>query len=125
MGTHPNGPSLLHENENISLSSWLENHSNAVGYTPEESNELPFMLKILSIQTALSIQVHPNKALAFQLHQKQPHLYKDPNHKPEMSIALTPFEALCGFRPLSEIYYHLRTYPEFAEMIGERSKYFK
>lgn len=30
-------------------------------------------------------------------------MYKDPNHKPELAIALTPFEALCGFRPLSEI----------------------
>ncbi|RHZ74246.1 hypothetical protein CDV55_108000 [Aspergillus turcosus] len=27
----------------------------------------------------------------------------DANHKPEMAIAMTPFEALCGFRPLGEI----------------------
>ncbi len=25
--------------------------------------------------------------------------YRDDNHKPEMIFALTPFEALCGFRP--------------------------
>ena len=28
--------------------------------------------------------------------------YKDDNHKPEMIFALTPFEALCGFRPAAE-----------------------
>jgi mannose-6-phosphate isomerase len=30
-------------------------------------------------------------------------MYKDPNHKPELAIALTHFEALCGFRPIEEI----------------------
>ena len=29
-------------------------------------------------------------------------VYKDPNHKPEIAIALTDFEGLCGFRPLQE-----------------------
>ena len=30
-------------------------------------------------------------------------MYKDANHKPEMAIALTDFQALCGFRPVQEI----------------------
>ena len=30
-------------------------------------------------------------------------VYKDPYHKPEIAIALTDFEGLCGFRPLQEI----------------------
>ena len=30
-------------------------------------------------------------------------MYKDPNHKPEMAVALTEFQALCGFRPVQEI----------------------
>lgn len=37
------------------------------------------------------------------MHAKEPNIYKDPNHKPEMAIALTPFTGLCGFRPLPEI----------------------
>uniref|UniRef100_A0A0K8WAW1 mannose-6-phosphate isomerase n=1 Tax=Bactrocera latifrons TaxID=174628 RepID=A0A0K8WAW1_BACLA len=41
---------------------------------------------------------------AQKLHAKEPNIYKDPNHKPEMAIALTPFTGLCGFRPLPEIY---------------------
>lgn len=46
---------------------------------------------------ALSIQAHPDKELAGVLHKLQPNLYKDDNHKPEMALAITEFEALCGF----------------------------
>lgn len=35
-----------------------------------------------------------------------------------MALALTPFEALCGFRPLNEIAHHLEVYPELAELLG-------
>jgi mannose-6-phosphate isomerase class I len=54
-----------------------------------------------SVEKALSIQAHPNKAHAEELHGASPHIYKDPNHKPEIAVALTHFEALCGFRPLA------------------------
>lgn len=46
---------------------------------------------------ALSIQAHPNKALAEILHREDPLLYRDANHKPEIALAITPFQALCGF----------------------------
>jgi mannose-6-phosphate isomerase len=36
-----------------------------------------------------------------------------------MAIAITPFEALCGFRPLEEIADHLERYPEFANIVGQ------
>lgn len=36
-----------------------------------------------------------------------------------MAVALTPFEALCGFRPLEEIVKHMETYPELSELIGK------
>jgi hypothetical protein len=52
------------------------------------------------------------------LHATQPEHYKDSNHKPEMAVALTDFEAMCGFRPLSEILEHLSIYPEFGEIVG-------
>lgn len=55
---------------------------------------------------ALSIQAHPDKNLAEVLHKQQPGVYKDDNHKPEMALALTEFEALCGFISL-EVCYHL------------------
>lgn len=47
--------------------------------------KLPFLFKVLSIRKALSIQVHPNKAEAEKLHALHPDIYKDPNHKPEVS----------------------------------------
>lgn len=49
------------------------------------------------MEKALSIQAHPDKYLAAILHKQQPEVYKDGNHKPEMALALTEFEALCGF----------------------------
>lgn len=89
MGTHPSGPSRMHDTN--------ENLSNYIG------EELPFLFKVLSVRTALSIQAHPNKTLATQLHKENPSMYKDPNHKPELALAVSPFEAMCGFRALSEI----------------------
>ena len=65
----------------------------------------------------MSIQAHPEKELAKELHARDPKNYKDSNHKPEMAIALTPFEALCGFRPLEEIIDHLHTIPELASLV--------
>jgi mannose-6-phosphate isomerase len=64
---------------------------------------LPFLLKILSCDKPLSIQAHPDKALAAQLHARDPEHYPDDNHKPEIAIALTPFEAMCGFRHADDI----------------------
>jgi mannose-6-phosphate isomerase len=49
------------------------------------------------VAKALSIQAHPNKELARVLHKARPDVYKDGNHKPEMALAITEFEALCGF----------------------------
>ncbi|GAB2285680.1 hypothetical protein Dimus_020123 [Dionaea muscipula] len=31
------------------------------------------------------------------LHESQPDIYKDNNHKPEMALVITEYEALCGF----------------------------
>lgn len=60
---------------------------------------------MLSVAKALSIQAHPDKDLAARLHKEQPEVYKDDNHKPEMALALTNFEALCGFVSFEVTYY--------------------
>lgn len=47
-------------------------------------------------------------------------MYKDPNHKPEMAVALTDdFEAMSGFRSVYAIARHLLEYPEFTELLGD------
>ena len=43
----------------------------------------------------------------------------DDNHKPEMTIAIAPFEGLCGFRPLEEISHFLETVPSLRSLVGE------
>ncbi|MFI6554814.1 mannose-6-phosphate isomerase, class I [Streptomyces griseus] len=70
--------------------------------------ELPFLLKLLAAERALSVQVHPTRKQVQDGHDREeaagvpldaPHrTFKDRNHKPELLCALEPFEALCGFR---------------------------
>lgn len=79
--------------------------------------DLPFLFKVLSINQALSVQAHPNKEHARQLHANDPKNYPDANHKPEMLVAISDgFEALCGFRPSQEIARHFEIYPELVDL---------
>jgi len=55
------------------------------------------------VNTALSIQAHPDKLLAEKLFKNDPKNYKDDNYKPEMSIALTDFEMLYKFVDFSTL----------------------
>lgn len=43
------------------------------------------------------------------LHKADAKNYPDSNYKPEMAIALTPFELMCGFRPAAEIVKHIES----------------
>ncbi|CAH1155756.1 unnamed protein product [Phaedon cochleariae] len=117
MGTHVNAPSQIKDTEE-NLSSYIKNNPSSLGLevTRIFKNELPFLFKVLSVNKALSIQAHPSKTHAEELHSKFPDIYKDPNHKPELAIALTPFEALCGFRPISEIREFCANIPELASI---------
>lgn len=81
-------------------------------------NKLPFLLKVLSAGTALSIQTHPNKEQARRLHSNDPAHYPDANHKPEIAIALESLTAVAGFRPAMEIVGTLREYPELSDLAG-------
>ncbi|KAI8899623.1 mannose-6-phosphate isomerase [Globomyces pollinis-pini] len=116
MGTHPNGPSML-KKSNTPLKS-IVNAQTVSESIYKQYQDLPFLLKILSIRKALSIQAHPDKKLASKLHAEFPNIYKDSNHKPEMAVALTDFQAFIGFRPLNEIATHLIDYPEFSGLLG-------
>lgn len=104
MGDHSSGPCLL------------KSSGEELGKVYKQ--RLPYLFKVLSIRKALSIQVHPNKEEAEILHKTHPDLYKDPNHKPELAIALTPFKALCGFRPYLEIYQFCQELPPLKELLG-------
>jgi len=59
---------------------------------------LPFLLKVLSADRALSIQLHPSRAQAETGFRLSPKNYVDDWPKPELLCALTPFELLAGLR---------------------------
>ncbi|KXH59687.1 phosphomannose isomerase type I [Colletotrichum salicis] len=69
----------------------------------ELDGQLPYLPKILSIAKALPLQIHPNKSLASKLHEQDPENFTDDNHKPEIAVALGPFEVFAGFKPLDQI----------------------
>ena len=123
MGTHSSGPSTISSPPHLAgqlLSTWLMSNKWALGKMSSEcvNGQLPFLLKVLSVNKALSIQAHPNKTHAEVLHRLRPDLYPDPNHKPELGIALGHFEGFCGFRPYAEIQMFLRTVPELSSVAG-------
>ncbi|XP_031198983.1 mannose-6-phosphate isomerase isoform X2 [Mastomys coucha] len=123
MGTHPRGDAKILDNRisQKTLGQWIAENQDCLGPKVKENfnGKLPFLFKVLSVDTALSIQAHPNKELAEKLHHQAPEHYPDDNHKPEMAIALTSFQGLCGFRPVEEIVTFLKKVPEFQSLIGE------
>jgi len=100
MGTHPLGTARVRTTQGEQALT-------------EVAGELGFMLKILSADRPLSIQVHPNAARAARGYAEEeaqqipldaPHrVFKDPHPKPEMVYALSRFDTLVGFRPTAEI----------------------
>lgn len=119
MGTHPSNPSTDLQTGRTLLDLVQDNQALLAPSTIARYGEkLPFLFKILSIARALSIQAHPNKKLAEQLHARDPDNYPDDNHKPEMAIALTDFEGLCGFRPPAEIAHFLQSVEALRGFVG-------
>ncbi|MGH8959626.1 MAG: mannose-6-phosphate isomerase, class I [Jatrophihabitantaceae bacterium] len=88
--------------------------------------QLPFLLKVLAADKALSIQVHPTieqaeagfaaEDAAGVPRDAPTRNYRDRNHKPELLCALTVFTALCGFRPPAET---VRLIDELPAVVGE------
>ncbi|WP_261574506.1 type I phosphomannose isomerase catalytic subunit [Frankia gtarii] len=95
LGTHPVAPAL------VEADGARRPAADLVG-------PLPFLLKVLAADKALSLQVHPDRAQAAagfdaddaaglavdDSHRR----YRDRNHKPELIVALSPFRALAGVR---------------------------
>ncbi|WP_285248274.1 mannose-6-phosphate isomerase, class I [Pseudarthrobacter sp. efr-133-R2A-89] len=117
IGAHPDSPSVAHTPDGgrrplDDLIASDPEHFLGAESVAAFGPRLPFLAKILAAAQPLSLQVHPSleQARAGFAREKDagldPHAanrnYKDDNHKPEMIFALTPFEALCGFRPAAE-----------------------
>ena len=73
---------------------------------------LPYLVKFLASDAPLSIQAHPDRATAeagFAAENdadvpldSPKRTFRDARAKPELVVAVTPFRALCGFRPVNE-----------------------
>ena len=117
LGSNPQAPSLVRDGEReISLRDLiLEDPVEMLGKHAAElfSDTLPFLLKVLSAARPLSIQAHPDIKQAREGFKRENEggipmdalnrNYKDPNHKPELICALTPFDVMSGFRDPREI----------------------
>lgn len=117
MGAHPKSSSKIEDasGQVRSLRDVIEANKAALlgDKVAQRFGELPFLFKVLCADQPLSIQVHPNKqaseigfakenAAGIPLDSAERN-YKDPNHKPELVFALTPFLAMNAFREFSEI----------------------
>ena len=121
MGAHPAAPSLAHGEPLNELIA-----GNPLDYlgadVAAEFGGLPFLAKILAAARPLSIQSHPTLSQAREGFAREneagiplgspQRVYGDPNHKPELVCALSPFDAKCGFRDLD------RTRELFSEIGG-------
>lgn len=95
LGTHHGGPARFEDGRHLH----------------EETEQLPFLVKLLSAAEPLSLQTHPSDAQAAAGFAREEHagialtdparVYRDMHAKPEVLIALTRFDALCGFRPVA------------------------
>ncbi|MBD3295999.1 MAG: mannose-6-phosphate isomerase, class I [Candidatus Omnitrophica bacterium] len=110
IGAHPKAPAVtriygknIELNELISRAPVTMLGSAAVR---EFGAKLPYLFKVLTASTALSIQSHPSKEQAVKGWAREggkgPN-YRDDNHKPEIICAITDFWALNGFRDVREI----------------------
>ncbi|MDR1933334.1 MAG: mannose-6-phosphate isomerase, class I [Spirochaetales bacterium] len=128
MGAHPKAPSLARPASSRGKAAPLDEliaagpaaflggkNLNAFGA------QLPFLFKLLAAASPLSIQCHPslNQARAGFERENRAGLaadspernYRDANHKPEIILAVTPFSALRGLRPVQEIAHFFSGFP--------------
>lgn len=123
MGAHPNASSKIYtQGKSVDLLKVINLYpTEMLGERAARkfSKTLPFLFKVLSINEMLSVQVHPNRNQAIQLHKKDSFNYPDQNEKLEIAVVLDYLEAFIGFKPISKIISTIQLYPEFIEFFGK------
>ena len=75
MGAHPKGDAQIKDNRiaQTTLGQWITHFPACLGSKVKDTfqGQLPFLFKVLSVNTALSIQAHPNRVST----QTQTHAY--------------------------------------------------
>ncbi|MEU4639159.1 mannose-6-phosphate isomerase, class I [Micromonospora sp. NPDC023814] len=108
LGAHPGGPATVdRDGGRVDLTDLLlaePDHWLGERVVGRFGTRLPFLLKVLAADAPLSLQAHPDAEQARAGHAADAgrpdgqRNYVDPYHKPELLVALSPMEALCGFR---------------------------
>jgi mannose-6-phosphate isomerase len=115
LGAHPGDPARLDGDggERSLLDTITADPEGQLGAVTRErfGDALPFLAKVLAAEEPLSLQAHPSAAQAMEGFAREDRLhipvsaptrnYRDRSHKPELLVALGPFEALAGFRPVA------------------------
>ncbi len=111
-GAHPKAPSTFLDDTTL-LDAITANPEELLGSEVVEvhGGELPFLVKLLAADSPLSIQAHPTAEQALAgcrdedaagIDRAAPHrCFRDGNPKPELIYAVSPFEALVGFRSIA------------------------
>jgi mannose-6-phosphate isomerase len=111
MGAHESAPSVLPSGDSL-YDVVSAGPSAVLGEETAERFEgrFPFLAKLLAAAQPLSIQAHPSREQAIDGYARDEAAgiprdaadrnYKDAWPKPEILVALEPFDALVGFRPL-------------------------
>ena len=113
LGAHPDDPSVL--SSGVALDKAIAAEPEAMlgaAVAQRFGARLPFLMKVLAADANLSLQAHPTMEQAEAGYTAEEaagvpkddptRTFKDPYHKPEMIVAVTTLEALCGFRPVEE-----------------------
>lgn len=115
LGAHPGDPAWLEGDggERSLLDTISADPDGQLGAVARErfGDALPFLAKVLAADEPLSLQAHPSAAQAMEGFAREDRQgipvsaptrnYRDRSHKPELIVALGPFEALAGFRPVA------------------------
>ena len=122
IGAHPSAPSRIVDESGADLAVVIAADPVAA-LGPEVANrfgsELPFLMKVLAAEAPLSLQAHPDPTQAREGFAREnaagipldapERNYRDPRAKPELLCALTPFDVMIGFRPVTEIVARFRS----------------
>ena len=121
IGIHQKAPAdIIIDNKKYSLIEVINKFSVEIlgkRVAQKFDNKIPFLLKILSISKALSIQAHPNKRLAEELNSIDNENYPDNNHKPEIALVIDFLNAIVGLKELVQIKSELVKYPEIFSLL--------
>ncbi|MBS9534879.1 mannose-6-phosphate isomerase, class I [Mycobacterium sp. M1] len=140
LGAHPGDPAFLETptGEVSLLDSLTADPQGQLGSAAcaRFGDTLPFLVKVLAADEPLSLQAHPSAAQALEGYRSEERAgvpvsspirnYRDTSHKPELLVALQPFEALAGFRPAARSADLLRALAvsdldPFIDLLGDQS----